>query len=44
MPRKTRKQMTKVAKGRGRAAGRDGRSSLSTTPHRRRSGGLIKPR
>lgn len=42
MPRKTRKQMTKIAKGRGRAAGRDGRSSASTSPMPRRSGGLVK--
>lgn len=44
MPRKTRKQMTKVPKGRGRAAGRDGRSSLSTKPFRRRSGGVVPKR
>lgn len=40
MPRKGRKAMIK--RGTKRAVGRDGRSSASTRPYRRREGGLIK--
>lgn len=39
MPRKGRKAMMKM--GKKRAVGRDGRSSASTLPYRRREGGVV---